>query len=146
MPEKATSLLMGMSIDRTQPRDDNDVRLGMRPTDNQLPGKVERKDKDGNSIMVDQNDPMMPVAWTKTYQIPGGKPGKSFMTTMGAATDLLQEGTRRLMVNAVFWALDKVVPQRSNVDIVGDYNPSKFAFHKDEHWDEKNLVIGVNVK
>ena len=118
----------------------------MRATDDKLPAIVERKDKDGKPTMVDLNDPMMPVAWTKSYQLPGGKEGKCFSSTMGAATDLLEEGTRRMFVNAVFWTLGKEVPAKANVDLVGTYNPSKFAFHKDEHWDELNLVIGENVK
>ena len=146
LPGDSKPIIMGQSVDRTAARDDNDVRLGMRPTDDKLPAKIERKDRDGNPIMVDQNDPIMPVAWTKTYQIPGGQSGKCFSSTMGAATDLLEEGTRRLFVNSVFWSLDLEVPAKANVDLVGEYRPSKFAFHKDEHWDEKNMVIGVNVK
>lgn len=146
LPDDAMPLIMGQTVDRTAERDDNDVRLGMRPSDDQLPAKIERKDRDGKVSMVDQNDPMMPVAWTKSYQLPEGKAGKCFSSTMGAATDLMEEGTRRLFVNSVFWCLDLEVPAKANVDLVGDYNPSRFAFHKDEHWDEKNMVIGENVK
>lgn len=32
-----------------------------------------------------KNDPMMPVAWTKTYSIEGGPTGRVFTTTMAAA-------------------------------------------------------------
>ncbi len=72
-----------------------------------------------------QNDPMMPVAWVKTY-----KGGRVFTTTMGASQDLLNEGLRRLLVNACYWALglDKKIPARSKADLVGDYNPSPFKF------------------
>lgn len=146
LPDDAQVLVLGQNVDRTNPRDDSDPRLGMRPTDSQLPGKIERKDKDGNPVMIDQNDPMMPVAWTKSYQLPGGKKGRCFASTMGAATDLLEEATRRMFVNGVFWALDMEVPAKADVTLVGDYKPSKFAFHKDEYWDELNLVIGENVK
>ncbi len=45
---------------------------------------------------------MMPVAWVKTYTGSAGKAGRVFNTTMGAATDLESEGTRRLLVNACF--------------------------------------------
>ena len=48
---------------------------------------------------------MMPIAWTKSYEIPGGKPGRSFTSTIGASTDLLNDATRRLIVNAVYWSL-----------------------------------------
>ena len=87
------------------------------------------------------NDPMMPVAWTKSYQLPQGKRGKCFSTTMGAATDLLNEAMRRLLVNAVFWSLDKEVPAKADVSLVGSFNPSKFAFHDDKYWEDKHIVI-----
>jgi type 1 glutamine amidotransferase len=72
-----------------------------------------------------QNDPMMPVAWVKTY-----KGGRIFTTTMGAATDLLNEGVRRMLVNACYWALnmeDRIRPQ-SDVGLVGEYHPLPFQF------------------
>lgn len=75
-----------------------------------------------------KNDPMMPIAWTKSYQIPGGKPGKSFTTTMGSATDLANEGLRRLVVNAAYHLLGLEVPQSgTDVRTVGDYNPTPFS-------------------
>ena len=45
--------------------------------------------------IVDSNYPMMPVAWTKSYQIPGGQKGVAFTSTVGASADLLEEGIRR---------------------------------------------------
>ena len=63
----------------------------MKPDDKPVEGK--------------KNDPMMPVAWTKTYKGESGKTGRVFTTTMGAATDLESEGTRRMLVNACFWAM-----------------------------------------
>jgi len=77
-----------------------------------------------------KNDPLMPVAWTTTYQIPDGKMGKSFTTTMGASQDFESEGMRRLVVNACYWALgmaDKI-PEKTKVDIVGEYKPTAFGF------------------
>lgn len=78
-----------------------------------------------------KNDPMMPIAWTKTYQAPkSGKVGRAFATTTGAATDLAYEGTRRLIVNGAYWAvgLEDKIPEKSNVDLVGEYNPTMFSF------------------
>ena len=77
-----------------------------------------------------KNDPMMPVAWTKTYRIDGGPTGRAFTTTMGAATDLVASGTRRLIVNACYWALgmEAAIPPAANVDIVGAFEPSPFGF------------------
>ena len=60
---------------------------------------------------------------------------------MGAATDLLNEAMRRLLVNAVFWSLDKEVPAKADVSLVGSFNPSKFAFHDDKYWEDKHIVI-----
>src|SRR5207302_1336620 len=68
------------------------VLEGMKPTDQPVTGK--------------KNDPMMPIAWTKTYKSDSGKTGKAFTTTMGASQDFESEGLRRLLVNACYWALD----------------------------------------
>ena len=51
------------------------------------------------------NEPMMPVAWIKTFTGKSGKPARVFTTTMGASQDLLSEGTRRMLVNACYWAV-----------------------------------------
>ena len=53
-----------------------------------------------------------------------------FTTTMGAATDLEAQGTRRLIVNAAYWAvgMEAKIADKSNVDLVGDYKPTKFGF------------------
>lgn len=81
-----------------------------------------------------KNDPMMPIAWTKTYSVVDGKVGRVFTTTMGDAQDLCSEGFRRLLVNASYWALgmEDRIPPESNVDIVGEYDPKGFGFGKHE--------------
>ena len=73
---------------------------------------------------------IMPVVWTKDYQVPGGKTGKALTTTMGAATDLQNEDLRRLLVNAAYWmtGLGDKIDGKANVDYVGEYHPSKFSF------------------
>jgi type 1 glutamine amidotransferase len=80
---------------------------------------------DSGPVAGKKNDPMMPVAWTRTY-----KGGRVFTTTMGASQDLAYEGTRRLLVNACYWAvgLDGSIPPESNVELVGPYEPSPFKF------------------
>jgi hypothetical protein len=77
-----------------------------------------------------KNDPMMPVAWTKSFSTESGKSARVFTTTMGAATDLESEGLRRLLVNAAYWCLgmEDKIPQRANVDLVGDYDPTDYGF------------------
>jgi type 1 glutamine amidotransferase len=76
-----------------------------------------------------KNAPMMPVAWTKTYSVEGGPNGRAFTTTMGAATDLASAGTRRMLVNACYWALgmEERIPAESKVDIVGTFEPTPFG-------------------
>lgn len=93
-----------------------EVVAGMKPEDKAVEGK--------------KNDPMMPVAWTKSYTTASGKQARVFTTTMGAATDLTNEALRRLIVNASFWALkmEEKIPDKANVEIVGEYNPSRFSF------------------
>lgn len=77
-----------------------------------------------------KNDPMMPVAWTKTYTGTQGKTARIFNTTMGASQDLLSEGTRRMLVNACYWAagMDDKIPEKNNVAIVGEYTTLPFKF------------------
>ena len=95
------TLLLGQVID------------GPKPTDKPAEGKL--------------NDPMMPVAWTRTYTLPEGKTGRAFTTTMGSADDLQNEAMRRLMVNACYWAagLEAQIPEKANVDLVGTPTPFK---------------------
>jgi hypothetical protein len=77
-----------------------------------------------------QNDPMMPVAWTRTYQGEAGKTARVFTTTMGASQDLASQGLRRLLVNATYWALgmEEHISPRLPVDIVGAFKPRPFSF------------------
>jgi Trehalose utilisation len=92
------------------------VLKGMQPGDAPLEGK--------------KNDPLMPVAWAKSYTVDSGKTGRAFATTMGSSLDLQSEGLRRLLVNACYWAvgLKDSIPAKSNVDLVGDYHPRPFKF------------------
>jgi type 1 glutamine amidotransferase len=91
------------------------VLVGMKATDEPLDGK--------------KNDPMMPIAWTKTYEVAPGKKGRVFTTTMGASQDFASEGLRRLLVNACYWAvgMEDRIPERANVEVVGEYNPRPFG-------------------
>src|SRR5206468_707233 len=71
-----------------------------------------------------KNDPMMPVAWVKSYAASGRK-ARVFTTTMGASQDLESEGLRRLLVNACYWTLgmEEKIPEKSKADLVGEYRP-----------------------
>ena len=108
-----------------------EVLQGMNPTDSPVTGDyiTERK---GQKLVKRPNDPMMPVAWTRTFTGRSGKAARVFTTTMGAAVDLQNEGLRRMVVNAVYWSLgmEAKIPAASKVDIVGSYDPSFFGFGK----------------
>lgn len=73
---------------------------------------------------------IMPVAWTKLYTSEAGNAGRVFTTTMGSAMDLENEGLRRLLVNACYWAIaiEDRIPEKSSVEIVGEYEPTLFGF------------------
>lgn len=104
MPDGCTPLVLGQVVQ------------GMKPIDPPLEGE--------------KNEPMMPVAWTKSYASESGKKARVFATTMGSSTDLQSEGVRRLLVNATYWAvgLEDKITESTNVDMPGDYRPSPFKF------------------
>jgi hypothetical protein len=92
------------------------VLAGMSPSDPPVSGK--------------KNEPMLPIAWIKTYAGKQGTSGRIFTTTMGASQDLLSEGLRRLLVNACYWAMgmEDKIPAKTNVELVGEYQPRPFGF------------------
>lgn len=104
LPEDSQPLVLGEVVD------------GMKPDSPAAVGK--------------KNDPMMPIAWTKSYQYRSGPKGQSFTTTCGAAQDLQSEALRRLLVNACYWAigLEEKIPPTANVDLVGTYVATPFGF------------------
>ncbi|QDV36150.1 ThuA domain-containing protein [Tautonia plasticadhaerens] len=75
----------------------------------------------------EKNDPMMPIAWTKTFD-----GARVFATTAGSSVDLESEGLRRLLVNACYWCLgmEGQIPEGgTEVDLVGEYAPTPFGFN-----------------
>ena len=92
-----------------------EVVAGMSPSD---PAANARK-KTAHGTEQGLNDPMMPIVWVR---------GKTLTTTVGAATDLLNEGLRRLIVNGAYWLTVLDVPAKTDVAFVGDYKPSPFGF------------------
>jgi hypothetical protein len=104
LPGDSTTLLFGQ------------VLTGMNASDPPVAGKV--------------NDPMMPIAWVKTYTGTKGKTARIFTTTMGASEDLSTEANRRMLVNACYWALglERQIDARYSVGLVGEYRPHPFGF------------------
>jgi hypothetical protein len=103
-PRDATVLMRGMVLD------------GMEATSEQARGK--KKTALGEERGV--NSPMMPVVWMR--------PNDTLTCTMGAATDFLSEGLKRLIVNACFYLTRMEVPDWADVSLVGEYKPSPFGF------------------
>ena len=103
-PKDSKALIMGQ------------VLAGMKPDDKPVEGK--------------KNNPMMPLAWTRTYKSKSGKVGRVFNTTFGASMDMASEGGRRLIVNASYWCvgLEDKIPKKAKVDYVGEYKPTRFKF------------------
>ena len=129
LPDDSQQLVLGQVTLRDGERDNDDVNYGMRPTDS--------KPAAGG-----KNDPMMPVAWTKSYQLPDGSPGTAFTTTMGSSTDLESKGVRRMIVNAAYWLLDMDIPANgTKVGIVGDYQPTKFEFRRGDYWPTRKMKV-----
>jgi hypothetical protein len=82
------------------------------------------------AVQGKQNDPMMPIAWTKSYTGAVGKKARTFTTTMGASQDLQSDGLRRLLVNACYWAvgLEDQIADSAPAAIVGEFSPLPFGF------------------
>ena len=93
---------------------------------------LEGMEPDDKPVADGKNDPLMPIAWTKTYRGTGGQIGRVFTSTIGAATDLESEGLRRLLVNASYWCLglEDKIPACADVRTVGEYQPTPFGFGK----------------
>ncbi len=136
LPGDSKPVILGQVVDSEGEYDENDLHYGLRPTDKKVATVNPQREDAGNP-----NDPMMPIAWIKSYQLPDGSSGNAFTSTIGSSADLLDEEVRRLFINATYYLLDMDVPEKAQVEIVGAYNPSPYAFHDDEHWDELALKV-----
>ena len=117
LPGDSRPIVLGQVVARKGQPTKGDPFFGMRPDD-------------GPPVAGSKNDPMMPVGWTKSYQVPGGKKGRVFTTTMGSSTDLVADGTRRMLVNAAYWCtgLEGQIPAaETKVDIVGTFDPLPYS-------------------
>lgn len=69
----------------------------------------------------------MPAGWTRSYDSKdGGTQGRVFTLMYGASNDLINEGTRRILINASLWAMsmeDAIQPD-ANIDPVGPFTPT----------------------
>jgi hypothetical protein len=101
------------------------VLKSMSPTDGLADyRKKRRSDNQEQGI----NDPLMPLAWTRLNKNENGTANRVFCTTMGAATDLANEGFRRMVVNAVLWGFALPIPEKTDVRFVDPFAPSDYSF------------------
>ncbi len=101
------------------------VLSGMTPD---TPPATHRKARATDKQEQGVNEPAMPVVWTRLNRNDNGSTNRIFTTTMGSATDLENEGLRRLVVNAVYWGLGLDVPGKADVTYVDEYRPSFYGF------------------
>lgn len=76
----------------------------------------------------DATKPPMASEWTREYTSASGKKGRVFTSLYGASEDILNDGYRRMLVNATYWTLgleDKIVAD-SPIEFVGKYQPNTF--------------------
>ncbi|MCC6697142.1 MAG: ThuA domain-containing protein [Candidatus Hydrogenedentes bacterium] len=131
LPGDSMPLVLGEVLEHGDAFNAEDAFYGMRP-------------ETGKPVEGEKNNPMMPVAWTKSYQVPGGTPGKVFTTTTGASTDLVNPGVRRLLINAVYWSLGmeaQMPAQGAMIDLVGEYSPTRFEFRDPNFWQQAALTV-----
>lgn len=78
----------------------------------------------------DPTKELLPVAWVKNYSVESGPTGRAFTTTHGASEDLLNEGFRRMAINAALWAMgmEKEIKANNPIEFVGPYQPTPFNF------------------
>jgi hypothetical protein len=71
-----------------------------------------------------------PVAWVRTYTGKSGTAARVFATTHGASEDLLNEGFRRMLVNACLWAvgMESAIAPANAIEFVGPYEPTTIRF------------------
>lgn len=76
----------------------------------------------------DATKPPQPSEWTRTYKSASGKAGRVFTTLYGTSEDITNEGYRRMLVNACFWAigLEDAIKPDLTIDFVGPFKPNTF--------------------
>ena len=77
----------------------------------------------------DPSKEILPVVWVRQYVVDNPQ-SRVFATTHGASEDILNEGFRRMLVNAHLWCLgmEVAIKADNNVEFVGPYNPLTFNF------------------
>lgn len=99
-----------------------------KPTDGEILTQAQPLDGMTQDSPANKEMEPMPSEWTRTYEAGNGEKARVFTSLYGASEDLLNEGYRRMLVNACFWAIgieDKIQPDLK-VEFVGPYKPNTF--------------------
>ena len=103
-----------------------------KPTDGEILTQAQPLNGMTPDSPPDATKPPMPSEWTRSYKSASGKTGRVFTSLYGSSEDLLNDGYRRMLVNATFWALglEAAIRPDLNVALVGPYRPSTFGNHR----------------
>jgi hypothetical protein len=103
----------------TAPMPDSEVLALAQPLNGMTPDSPVAEDKQP-----------CPGAWVRSYAGQNGARGRVFTTTYGASEDLLNDGFRRMLVNACFWGagLEERITPDLKIGFVGPYQPTTFKF------------------
>ena len=127
-------------IDIVEGKEDHPILRGVKDIWVQAGGYV-GKPTDGEILTVatplngmtpdspkDETKEPQPSEWTRTYEGGNGEKGRVFTSLYGASEDLLNEGYRRMLVNACYWAIgmEDAIKADFNVALVGPYKPNTF--------------------
>ncbi len=76
----------------------------------------------------DPTKPPMASEWTREYSGENGARGRVFTSLYGASEDILNDGYRRMLINAAYWivGLEEQIQPTSPIDFVGKYQPNTF--------------------
>ncbi len=99
---------------------------------------------DPSSLPVEgqKNQPMMPLAWLKSYPTPDGEgTGRCFATTAGASVDFKWEDLRRLFINAAYHLTGLVVPLRADAEPVDPFEPSFYGHQPEDYFPRRDLRV-----
>ena len=100
-----------------------------RPTDGEILTMAQPLNGMTPDSPVDETKPPQSSEWTRTYKSKSGKVGRVFTSLYGTPEDLLNDGYRRMLVNACFWALglEDSIKSDANIAFVGPFNPNTFG-------------------
>ncbi|MGI9241859.1 MAG: ThuA domain-containing protein, partial [Verrucomicrobiales bacterium] len=99
-----------------------------KPTDGEILTMAQPLNGMKPNSPADKSKEAMPSEWTRTYQFGSGKRARVFTSLYGASEDLLNEGYRRMLVNACFWAvgMEDAIKPDLDVEFVGPFKPNTF--------------------